>query len=137
MVLPFLESIVHTCTKVGPEAGLKAVRGVLKRGFHYAIDLSPGSYRTKFGTRTLSNGFKTSKKPPFLAIFYSRHWEVTATFQWISAICRKFLMRFSLRTGHFLRAIRSTKFYRQYTCHIVSTDVLSSVQTSYRQYTCL
>ena len=69
MVLPFLESLVHTCTKVGPEAGLKAVRGVLKRGFHYAIDLSPGSYRTKFGARTLSNGFKTSKKPPFLAIF--------------------------------------------------------------------
>ena len=62
-------SIVHACTKVGPEAGLKAVRGVMKRGFHYAIDLSPGSYRTKFGARTLSNGFKTSKKPPFLAIF--------------------------------------------------------------------
>ena len=74
---------MHTCTKVGPEAGLKAGRGVLKRGFHYAIDLSPGSYRPKFGATTLSNGFKTSKKPPFLAIsshFYSRHWEVTATF---------------------------------------------------------
>ena len=69
MVLPFLESLVHACTKVGPEAGLKAVRGVLKRDFHYAIDLSPGSYRTKFGATTLSNGFKTSKKPPFLAIF--------------------------------------------------------------------
>src|SRR3569832_838597 len=65
---------------------------------------------------------------------FPRHWEVNRDFQWISAICRKFLMRFSFRTGHFLRAIQSTKFYRQYTCHIVSTDVISSVHMSYRQY---